>query len=550
MVHTTRRRAIKSIGAAGIGVGIAGCTSNNSEGEDSDPVGDPVQEITLLSIAQGDAPARYEYGQLIQANLEALGFQVNYDPKPVNQYVESRAQDPFPWDMMVRRAGDGYEPAESILRGFFHSENIGDGGSNMYAYRNQEVDDLLEEQRRELDPDARIELIHDIQRILREDMPVVPLLIQERVMPYNSDKFENPTVMLEDGMGCFWNFLNIEPTGDDKHLRTSMAEDLTTLNPLRLTNRGDREMIRLIYDRLMRVTPEIEVEPWAASSVDVIDGTTIEVTLREGMTFHDGESVTAEDVKFSFDFAKRESPSLASRLDVLDNVEVVSDLELVFTLSEPSAPFLESAMARILILPQHIWKDIPESVDAEAAIDWDNPEAIGSGPFKLDSFALGEEAQLSAFDDHFNPPKVNRVSRAIIANIRAGIRAFEDGELDLLTWELPFDDIARFEQRESTGLTRNLMTSIHHIGFNLRNAPFDDPAVREALAHAIPQEDIIDTIYGGTAGIIHNPMSSGFGNFYWHDVPEYESDVSIAQEKLANLGFERDSSGRLHYPAE
>ncbi|MCU4751429.1 ABC transporter substrate-binding protein [Halobacteria archaeon AArc-curdl1] len=515
-----------------------------------DPDGDPVEEITLLSLAQGDAPARYEYGQMIQDNLEELGFEVEYDPKPINQYVESRQEDPFPWDMMVRRAGDGYEPAEAIFRRFFHSSNIGDGGSNMYGYENSEVDDLLAQQRGEMDPDARTEIIHDLQEILREDMPIVPLLIQERAMPFNSDKFQNPTVMLEDGIGCFWNFLNMEPTGDDAHLRTSMAEDLTTLNPLMLVNRGDREMIRLIYDRLMRVTPDIEVEPWAAESVEAVDDTTIEITLREGMTFHDGEPVTVDDVKFSYEYAEEESPEMASRLEVLDSIDVESDTELVFHLEQPSAPFFENALARILILPEHIWENVPEDVDAESAIDWDNPDAIGSGPFQVVSTDLGEELQLSAFEDHFNPPNVDRVTRAVIADMRAGIRAYEDGALDMLSWELPFDDISRFEQRDDTNLSRNLMTSIHHIGFNHRNTPFDDAETRNALAHAIPQEDIVDAIYGGTAQEIHNPMSSGFDTWYWNDVPQYDSNVSVAREKLAEAGYEWDTDGRIHQPPE
>ncbi len=122
--------------------------------------------------------------------------------------------------------------------GFFHSSNIGPGDSNLYAYENDEVDELIDEQASEMDPDRRTEIIHEIQEHLREDMPIVPLLVQERIMPYNQERFQNPVPIIEQGLGSFWNYLNIEPVGDDAHLRTTMAEDINALNPLDQTARG------------------------------------------------------------------------------------------------------------------------------------------------------------------------------------------------------------------------------------------------------------------------------------------------------------------------
>jgi len=554
MVEYTRREALKSGTAATIATGLAGWTEP-SDGVTldrvQDPEGEPVEEVTLLSIAQGDAPARFEYGRLVADNLRQLGFQVNYDAQPTAQYLESRAQPPFPWHLQVRRAGDGFEPAESIFRSFFHSDNIGPGQSNLYAYENSEVDDLIDEQARTTDPEARTELIHQIQQILREDMPVVPLLVQERVMPYNQDRFQNPVSILEQGIGSFWNYVNIEPVdGDGVTLRTSMAEDLSALNPLDQIARGNREMLRLIYDRLMRVTPDLEPEPWAASSVEFADETTIEVSLREGMTFHDGEPVTAEDVKFSYEYGAENSPTIETRTGPIESIETESDLDLVFNLSEPNAPFLTSALARVFIIPQHIWETVPEDIEAEAAIDWQNPEAVGSGPFQVESAQFDSQVQLTAFEDHFNPPNVDGLTRAIIADIRAGIRAFETGELDMLSWELPVDDIARFEQNDSVGLESALMSSVHHIGYNLRENLFANRDVRLALSHAIPQETIIDTIYGGTGSIIHNPISTGFDNWYWGDVEPYESNLDVARQELEAIGFQWDGNGRIHYPAD
>lgn len=569
MVSDTRRQVIK-LGAATFAVtGLAGCSSDNEDGggggtdsgggteggggtvdQVENPDGEPVGELTLLSIAEGDAPARYEYGLMVRDTLQELGFEVTYDAQPTPQYLESRAQEPFPWNLQVRRAGDGYEPAEAIFRSWFHSSNIGSGQSNLYGYSNSEVDDLIDQQSTETDPEARTELIHEIQQILREDMPIVPLLAQERVMPYNSERFQNPQPMLEAGLGSFWNYVNIEPVGDVSTIRTAMPESLNALNPLDQTARGNREMLRLIYDRLMRVTPDLQPEPWAAESVEYADDTTIEVSLREGMTFHDGEPVTAEDVKFSFEYGAQESPMVETRTEFIDSISVDSELDLTFSLTEPYAPFLISTLSRVFIIPQHIWQDVPGSVNASAAIDWENPEAVGSGPFQVETANFDSQVQLSAFEDHFNPPNVDGLSRAIISGLRAGIRAFESNDLDVLAWGLPVQDQTRLGNAEGTELVSSLMASIHHIGYNLRDPPFDDPVVRRALAYAIPQQNIVDTVYGGTGSTIHNPMSPGFDTWYWDDVDQYGLDLGTARQMLSDAGYQWDTDGRIHYPAE
>lgn len=555
MARYTRRQTLRSGTAAVVGITIAGCADDTEPDANvnvvSDPDGDPVDEITLLSIAQGDAPARYEYGQLFADNLRDIGFQVEYDPQPTAEYLEARAEPPYPWDIQVRRAGDGFEPAEAIFRGFFHSSNIGPGNSNLYAYDNPEVDDLIDEQAREMDPERRTEIIHEIQEHLREDLPIVPLLVQERIMPYNQSRFQNPVSILEQGLGSFWNYLEIEPTGDDAHLRTTMAEDINSMNPLDQTARGDREMLRLVYDRLARVSADtLEPEPWAASEIDVVDDTTIEISLRQDMTFHDGEDVTAEDVRFSFEYAAEHSPTKATRTEPIESIDVETDLDLVFNLKDPNAPFLANTLARMFIIPQHIWENVPENVNAETPIDWQNPEAIGSGPFQVESAEFAEQIQLSAYDDHFHPPNIDRLTRAVVADVRAGIRAYESGDIDMMSWELPIDDLERFEQDEDTGLESALMMSIHHMGYNLREPPFDDVGVRRAVAHAVPQETIIDTIYGGTGQIIHNPMSPGFEEWYWNDVDEYESSVDVAMQQLDDLGFQWNEEMELHYPPD
>ncbi|MCW8173411.1 ABC transporter substrate-binding protein [Natrialba swarupiae] len=268
------------------------------------------------------------------------------------------------------------------------------------------------------------------------------------------------------------------------------------------------------------------------------------------MTFHDGEPVTAEDVQFSFEYGAEHSPTKETRAEPIESIDVETDLDLVFNLEEPNAPFLTNALGRVFIIPQHIWEDVPDDVEAETPIDWQNAEAIGSGPFQVESADFAEQIQLSAYEDHFQPPNVDQLTRAVVSDVRAGIRAYEDDAVDMMSWELPVDDLERFEQEEETALESSLMMSIHHMGYNLREPPFDDVDVRQAVAHAVPQETIIGTIYGGTGEIIHNPISPGFDEWYLDDVDAFESETDVTMQMLDDIGFQWDDDMRLHYPPD
>ena len=118
---------------------------------------------------------------------------------------------------------------------------------------------------------------------------------------------------------------------------------------------GKAEVLPALDPLAAKVPPEVEPEPWAASDITFVDDTTVEVTLREGMTFHDGEPVTAADVAFTLDFLSAiESPAFASRLTGLESVEAVDDLTVTIRLAEPSAAFPTVALAAVPILPRHV----------------------------------------------------------------------------------------------------------------------------------------------------------------------------------------------------
>src|SRR5699024_1365598 len=193
-------------------------------------------------------------------------------------------------------------------------------------------------------------------------------------------------VMPGEGIFSEWMPVSAIPLTDDKQLRIGSAQDIDTLNPVTANSVYDWRNLRLVYDKLVRLSPEMEPVPAAATDWDVIDETTVEFTLRKGMVFHDGEKVDAEDIIFSFDcMDKWNDGYLQSFLDPIKEVEIMDQYNVRFHLEEPYAPLLTAALTQIPILPKHIW----ENIEGDPT-DHPNLDPIGSGPFVFDYWRRGE----------------------------------------------------------------------------------------------------------------------------------------------------------------
>lgn len=163
--------------------------------------------------------------------------------------------------------------------------------------------------------------------------------------------------------------------------------------------------MRRIYDTLLR-DDNGEIIPWAAESWEFVD-TTVELTLRDGMIFHDGEPVTVEDAVFSYNYLLGVAPEqMAVALQNIESAEAVDDSTMRVILNSTDASFPRTSLALIPIIPRHIWEG------REDPFDWDpvaEDMVIGSGPFMLDSWVQGQENALSVHEDHWVAPDYDGV---------------------------------------------------------------------------------------------------------------------------------------------
>ena len=326
------------------------------------------------------------------------------------------------------------------------------------------------------------------------------------------------------------------------------------LNPLIFPTTYDTNIQELVFARLIRPTETLTFEPDMAESWEVSeDARTLTFTLREGLTWHDGEPVTASDVAFTFtSMADPEYPGgRFAEISIIEGaqeyqdgtaesvsgIQVLNDRTISFTTLEPFAPFLP-VIGGVYILPEHIYG----AVDiAQWQQDETNRRPLGSGPFVFEQFRPGEFIEVSAFEDYWEGrPCLDRLI-VRFGDQNTMLAALLSGELDAAP--VPIDGAASVESNPDLELHVVDSLSFQYIGTNLRNPILADHAVREAIAMAVNREAMVDGLlqgYGST-------LDSIFPTNHWSypdDVTPITYDVEAASALLEEAGWTLDGEYR------
>ncbi len=554
-----------ALGVAGsFGSLLVGCaTSSSSKGPENAPGQAPatkkdlpeerkVRELELFITTADYDPIRYEFGLMTADNWRKLGFAVKTTPLEWSRLSEvANVQHEFDF-YTLNWAGR----AERIDPDYFaylvlHSTQIGKGQLNHNGYQSKEYDQYAELQRTAMDPAERKKAVFKCQEIFAKDQPHTPICTRNQLMPYNARDWEGWNGMMGEGLDSLWNFVNVKPKTDRKTLKWGYPSDVTVMNPLVTVNNHDFQTLRLIYDRLMQIDEKGNAVKWAAEDIKTIDNTHVELTIRSGMKFHDGQPVTSEDVKFSFEFpATVKSPSFMAIVEPIQEVAIVNDRTVRFTLKRPYAPFFANCLAQIFILPKHIWQDVLQKNNLAKIQDFPNDKPVGSGMFKMEYWRKNEEMKLTRSDGHFAKPAIDGIIKIPYANVQGMVAGVQKAEADFGGWwiePLQVQELAKNAPHVKVLDVRD--HGYYHINYNMRRKPFDDLAVRMSLAHSIPKKLIIDRLLEGHGEITHTFIAPA--NEAWHnpDTFKVEFDMDKARKYLADAGYEWGTDGRIYYPA-
>ena len=334
-------------------------------------------------------------------------------------------------------------------------------------------------------------------------------------------------------------------------LNISNNEDWETLDPAFASGVDTGAMVAKIYDGLMRYDYEsTDVVPNLAESLEVNDDATVfTFTLHDGVTFHDGEPLTANDVKYSFERVL--DPATASPLtwvladtgisgvqafvdgqaDGVSGIEVVDDLTVRITLDAPYAMFLHHlAMPATSVVAEHVASELGEGEDLS-----NNP--IGTGPFMLTDRVRDSSLDLTANEGYFaGRPNIDGVHYRIITDPLIAWEEFNAGNLDVagIPSALLLDVIDDPEYADELQTIDEL--AVFYFALNQRVEQFQDVRVRRAIAMAIDRQAIIDGPYNGTDKLANAPIPPGLAG-YDDSIEAIPYDPEGARELLAEAGY-------------
>ena len=329
-----------------------------------------------------------------------------------------------------------------------------------------------------------------------------------------------------------------------------------SLNPGLAVLAESYTIYELVYDTPTTVTAEGEFIPrlateWSASD----DGLTWTVSLQDGVTFHDGEPLTAEDVAFSVElYRDTEYPLLTSYAEPFVEVTAVDDTTLELVTEEPISELLFTQnMSAIYVLPQHIW-------ESEDPLEFGNEEMIGSGPFTLTEASQGSFVELATNPEYWGTvAAIDGVIFQTITNADARITALTSGQIDALS-EFPATNVPALQNAENVvvNIAETPGGQLRDIFFNItteENCPPDvgvcsghpalkDVAVRRALAHATNKEQLIQVATLGTASPGLSLVTPAHGDYFDADLQDYAFDIDEANRLLDEAGYaDEDGDG-------
>jgi peptide/nickel transport system substrate-binding protein len=323
------------------------------------------------------------------------------------------------------------------------------------------------------------------------------------------------------------------------------------------------DLFDLVYDSL--IATDLRNRPiarlatkWEGSE----DGKVWTFTLSEGAMWHDGQPLTAEDVAFTFTMINGFEAFALQKgyVDGLVSAEATSPTTVVLTYDAPAADWLER-FSSVYILPKHIWETF---ADEQAAVDFQNTEMIGSGPFKLAEFKQGEFSRLTAIKDHYaTPPQIDEVIFKVYQNDDAMVQALKAGEIDAMGVSPSLVRALQGEANIKVEIGNQL--SLSDIIFNVttkENCPpeggvcsghpaLKDVKVRQALAHATDKQQLIDVMLLGlgTPGV--SLVMPGHGEGFNSSLTDYAFDVAKANAILDEAGYaDSDGDGVREMPGD
>ena len=348
-------------------------------------------------------------------------------------------------------------------------------------------------------------------------------------------------------------------------INIGMSEDMVTVDPHGSNDSASAQIRRNIYESLIFQDEALELTPGLATEWEATEDTVWNFKLREGTTFHSGQEFTAADVKATID--RVNDPAVASQVaflyEMIEEVEVVGDYEVNLHTEYAFAPLPAhlSHNAGGIMSKDLIDKDYQAALDeagSDVTLDeyyelreagGDEFQAVadeisehiggvtgaetdGTNHLQMTDRAPGDSVTLSKFEDFQNGEReFDEVVFRVIPETQARLAELDTGGIDIAN-EIDTASADRIQNGDATELIESESVRMNYLGFNMEKEPFDDPLVRQAIAHAIDRDEIISGVYDGYGITAQSPLAPDVWG-YDENLESIDVDVERAEELLS-----------------
>ena len=326
----------------------------------------------------------------------------------------------------------------------------------------------------------------------------------------------------------------------DSKIVVAVPDEPPSLDPTTNASAAiDQVLNQNVYEGLVRVTPTGEIEPALAESFEVApDGKTYTFHLRRGVSFHNGDSFSASDVVATFE--RNADPATGhphpEYYAHIEQIEVPDPYTVIFRMTETDAGFLSLlALGDSVILPEEIPADLAH-------------HPVGTGPFQFGEWVIGDHLRLERYPDYYHDgvPLLEAVTFRFISDFASALAALLAGDVDMIA-KVPAEIALSVEGDQRFQTIAGPQNLVQILAINNAREPFSNLLVRQAIAHALDRNTIIEGTmfgYGEPIGSHLTPASP-----YYVDLTElYPHDLEQARRLLSEAGHPDGFSATLTLP--
>ncbi|MCK5736486.1 MAG: ABC transporter substrate-binding protein, partial [Spirochaetaceae bacterium] len=328
----------------------------------------------------------------------------------------------------------------------------------------------------------------------------------------------------------------------DGTLVIGVPKDAQSLDPIVVGDNASFQMYTQIFNSLVEVDSDLQLVP-ALATWETSDSQTWVFTLQEGIKFHNGDILTANDVVYTFDTVmdpETSSPNYEN-LKVIKSIEKVNSTTVKFVLQYPFSAFLERVYTQKIVNMSEREKD-PIAYGLHP---------VGSGPFKVESWTKNNQLVLVRNDAYWQKkPNLAPVIMRPIPDASVALVNLEAGDIDVMVNVLP-DDFSRIRDNNNLVLDVEPALNYYYLAFNVANTPVDDIRVRQAIYQAVDMDAIVASVLGEAGVRAHSSLSPSSWA-YNSDVEGYALDYNPREAKklLRQAGYRRGFEITIYTPQD